>query len=413
MTSRPTTVAILTQYFHPEVPGTAQIATDLAVGLVGKGFAVQVYTGQPAWDESERLPRRDIHRGVDINRSFSRKLSRGGQGSRLLNGATVAVSTLFKMLTRRKPDVVLVDSTSPFLMALAWILNKLRGVPYGTIVHDVYPEVAITVGVIGEKSVYARIWRGVYRRVYRSASRVVVLGRHMGNVVRDSIGDNQADKLVEIPNWADGDAIGPRSPADNPMRQELGLADKLVVMYSGNMGVSHDMETLVEAADRMRDHEGVHFLFIGEGGRKDVVADLVRIKRLENVMLLPYQPVEKLPLSLTCGDISLVTLERGIEGLSVPSKVYSSLAAGLAIVAVMGPNSEIADIIEDCECGFRVDQGDVDGLIEAISKLEEDRDLLGQMKERSRAAFDSGYSRDLGVDRYASMLAEILGQAHA
>ena len=413
MTSRPGSVAILTQYFHPEVPGTAQIATDLAIGLTEKGFAVSVYTGQPAWDKSERLPGREVHRGVEINRAFSRKLSRDGQGSRLSNGVSVAVSTLLKMLTRKKPDVMLVDSTSPFLMTVTWVLSKLRGVPYGVIVHDVYPEIAITVGVVGEKSMYARVWRAVYRRVYRSASRVVVLGRHMGQVVGSSLPNVQADKLIEIPNWADGDAIVPRSSDENPMRQELGLAKKLVVMYSGNMGVSHDMETLVDAADRLRDRDGVRFLFIGEGGRKDMVADLVRTKRLDNVTLLPYQPVERLPISLTCGDISLVTLERGMEGLSVPSKVYSSLAAGLAVIAVMGSNSEISDIIESHRCGYRVDQGDTDALVQAITTLEEDRHLLADMKQRARDGFDSGYSRELGVERYASMLDEILEQTHA
>ena len=397
-------VSFLTQYFYPEVPGTAQIAADLALGLKDSGFEVAVYTGQPAYVEGRRLPSHDSYKGVDVHRAYSRRLSRNGSGSRLLNGATVAATTLFNLMRRRKPDLLLVDSTSPFLLVVAWLMRVLRRVPYVLIVHDVYPEIAIQLGVIRPGALAARLWRFSYRRVYEGASRVVVLGERMRDVVRRSLRRESWDKCIIIPNWADGEAIVPRSREDNPLRRELGLTDKLVVLSSGNMGLTHDMETVVKAAERLRDMEGLRFLFIGQGGRRDAVAGKVRDKGLANVVMLPYQPAHRLPLSLTCGDISLVTLERGMEGLSVPSKVYSSLAAGLAIVAVMGPESEIGDIIEEHRCGYRVTQGDVDGLARAISALHDDPHLLAEMGKRARACFEERYTREMGVGRYVSIL---------
>ena len=407
MTDAQATVAILTQYFHPEVPGTAQISTDLALGLSEAGFDVRVYTGQPAFLESQRLPSLEDYRGVHINRAYSRRLSRKGIGSRLFNIFTVAAFALMRLMRSRRPDVVLVDSTSPSLLVIAWLMRRLRRVPYVFIVHDVYPEIAIQVGIVGPNAMTTQIWRWAYRRVYNGADRIVVLGERMKQIVLKSVRHDRWDRCVVIPNWADGDAIVPRPPDDNPMRAELGLGDKFVVLYSGNMGLTHDIETVVEAADRMQGLEDLRFLLIGGGGRRDEVAEMVRQKDLQNVTMLPYQPQEKLPYSLTCGDISIVTLGTGIEGLSVPSKLYSSLAAGLAVVAIMGPGSEVGDVVDEYECGYRVSQGDVNGLVEAITTLHADHSLLSDMRLRARACFEGNFTKTMSIGSYATLLSEV------
>lgn len=415
MTDAPVTVAFLTQYFYPEVPGTAQIATDLALGLGEAGFDVRVYTGQPAFLESQRLPSKEEYKGIQINRAYSRRLSRKGIGSRLFNILTVATITLFRLLRRRRPDVVLVDSTSPSLLVIAWLMRRLLRVPYVFIVHDVYPEVAVQVGIVGPNAMTIRIWRWTYRRVYNAADRIVVLGERMKQIVLRSVRQERWDRCVVIPNWADGDAIVPRSSDDNPMRAELGLADKLVVLYSGNMGLTHDIETLIEAADRLQGIEDLRFLLIGGGGRREEVAEMVRQRALQNVTMLPYQPQEQLPYSLTCGDISLVTLGEGIEGLSVPSKLYSSLAAGLAVVAIMGPGSEVGDVVDGYECGYRVSQGDVSGLVDAITTLHDDREVLSGMRGRARACFEENFTKTMSIGSYAALLRTVVtgSQSHS
>ena len=409
MTIGPRSVALLTQYFYPEVPATAQISTDLATGLVEAGFAVAAFTGQPAYREGDRLPSADALGGVRIFRSYSRRLSHEGSGSRLLNGATVGVLTFLKLITRKKPDVILVDSTSPFLVVVAWMMRRLRGVPFVFLVQDVYPEIAIELGIVRHRSLSAWIWRSVYGRVYRAVARIVVLGPRMRERVKQSLASADYHKVAIIPNWADGDEIVPRRNGDNHLRKQLGLVDKFVVIYSGRMGLVHDMETVLEAAMRLRDLHDLRFMLVGGGAKRDWVAGIVELYGLDNVIMLPYQPLELLPYSLTCGDISLVTLRRGMEGLSVPSKIYSSLAAGLAIVAVAGPSSELGDIVEEHGCGYRVSQGDVDGLVEVIERLYHRRDLLEEMKGRSRVCFESNYTRTMSIRRYAQLLRSVAG----
>ena len=408
MTSDRLSVAILTQYFYPEIPGTAQISTDLALGLVEAGFDVHVFTGQPAYWGGTRLPSREVYKGISIHRARSLHLSRNrlsGKGhiSRLLGAAAVGTVTFFKLMRHPRPRALLVDSTSPFLLVVGWLLHVLRGVPYVFLVHDVYPEIAIQLDIVGQRSLAARLWRQTYRRVYEGASRIVVLGPRMRDIVRRSLRPASYDKCVIIPNWADGDNIVPRSKEDNPLRHKLGLTDKLVVLYSGNMGPPHDMGTVLEGVDRLRHVKHLQFLFIGDGGSRDWVASTVQQRNLTNVLMLPYQPQEVLPYSLTCGDISLVTQKRGMEGLSVPSKIYSSLAAGLAILAVMGPASEIGDIVEENGCGYRVEQGDVEGLVAAIERLIRAPTLLNEMKKKARACFEERFARTISISRYVSL----------
>ena len=404
MSDKHLSVLFLAQYFYPEVPATAQLSTDLALGLTEHGFSVTVYTGQPSYWRGKRLPSSEQYKGVDIHRSYSRGLSREGTGIRLLNGAMVGLVTFLKLIARKKYDMTIVDSTSPFLVVVAWLLWRIRRIPYVFWVQDVYPEIAIELGIFSKNSLVHKTWSATYSRIYRDAARIVVLGTAMREVVRRSLRPADYHKCVEIPNWAHGDDIVPRVSVDNPMRQELGLDDKLVVLYSGNMGLVHDLETVMDAVERLHRLKDVRFLLIGDGGKREWIEETVAANDLKNVILLPYQSQDQLPFSLTCGDLSLVTLRKGMEGLSVPSKIYSSLAAGLAILAVVGENSEIAEIVERNGCGVRVSQGDVDGLVEAIERLHGDRGLLDDMKRNSRIAFERDFARTKSVQSYVSLL---------
>ena len=134
---------------------------------------------------------------------------------------------------------------------------------------------------------------------------------------------------------------------------------------------------------------------------------MVHDRGLTNVRMLPYQPQEMLPYSLTCGDVSLVTLRSGMEGLLVPSKVYSSLAAGLAILAVMGPRSEIGHIVEEYACGYRVTPGDTASLVDAVKRMLADPALLAEMKRKARACFEENYTRGMSISKYASLLRDV------
>jgi len=229
----------------------------------------------------------------------------------------------------------------------------------------------------------------------------------MADRIADGGGAPSRSRIEVIHNWPYPDSIVPVRREDNWFCQQHGLNGRLVVLYAGNMGMFHDLETLVEAARRLVDHKELVFLFIGDGGKRQAVADMVRRWDLSNVRLLPYQPVEHLPYSLTCGDVAAVTLARGAEGLCMPSKLYTSLAAGQAILAIVGRESEVADIIDEYRCGYRVDPGDVNGAAAALERWLANPALLDEMKRNARHCFEQRFTKPRAVQQYYDMLSRV------
>ena len=212
------------------------------------------------------------------------------------------------------------------------------------------------------------------------------------------------EKVHVIHNWADPSFIRPLARCENPFVREQGLSGKLVVLYAGNMGRFHDLETLLEAAVRLEAREEVVFLFIGGGAKKKRLISYASQKHLKNIQFLPYQPADDLPRTITAGDVGVVSLERGTEGLCVPSKLYTYMAGGLAILALTGPESEVADIVERHECGARASQGDVDRVVSLLELWLEDPELLEEHKSRSRQCLVDEFARGHAVRRYADLL---------
>ena len=273
------------------------------------------------------------------------------------------------------------------------------------LVQDVYPDIAIKLGYMSPHGLVARIWNRINLWVYRAASHIIVLGPRMRDVVAEKLNSAEADREISVMhNWADGEAIVPIRKTENWFCKEHGLTNWFVIMYSGNMGATHDLESVVMAAKRLNDVPDVKCVMIGDGAKREKIARMADEMQLRNFLLLPYQPRDVLPFSLTCGDASVVTLEPGAEGLSVPSKVYSSLAAGQAVLAIMGETCDVVDIIEEGECGQRISPGDVDGLVDAIRRLHDNPTLLQTTKENARTWFDANFTKARAIDSYERVL---------
>jgi glycosyltransferase involved in cell wall biosynthesis len=227
-----------------------------------------------------------------------------------------------------------------------------------------------------------------------------------------ALGESMAEELTRagaravevIHNWADGEAIRPRPVERHPLRASWGWDGRFVVLYSGNLGLAHEFETLLGAAERLRQEPGVLFAFIGDGPRRPEVEERARRRGLGNVEFRPYVRREELGLSLTAGDVHLITLRSGMEGLLVPSKVYGILAAGRPSLYVGPGRGEIAAILDQGGCGRRVAEGDVAGLVHEIRAYAAEparREIEGQ---RARRLFDERFTRERALARFASIL---------
>jgi glycosyltransferase involved in cell wall biosynthesis len=211
---------------------------------------------------------------------------------------------------------------------------------------------------------------------------VFTLGQHLV----DAIAKYMIQPVVIIPNWVNSEFVKPMDKKDNTFAIKHGLTEKLVVMYSGNLGLTHDIESIVETADCLKDNHKVHFVIIGEGAKKTKIEQLVKDKGLGNVLMLPYQDKEVLPYSLSCADIGVVTLSQGAEMISVPSKTYYTLAAGSVILALASKESELGVLINTHNCGVVFEEPKASEVAQFIEGLITEDEKLKLFKENARKA---------------------------
>lgn len=300
-------------------------------------------------------------------------------------------------------------SNPPFLPLLGYLLRKLRQQPYTVLVYDLYPHLLENTGRLRSGGWVASLWRAFDRLVWAHAEIVFTIGEHLARNIAATYPANAArrPRVVVIPNWADPAFILPRPKAENWFAQQHGQIGKLTVLYAGNLGSTHDIETIVAAATRLRDDASVAFLIIGAGAKWAFVNDAIRASSLTNTTLLPFQPEKDLPYSLTTGDIAIVSLEKGIEGCSVPSKTYYALASGAALIGISRPPNELADLIDRFQCGLTVAPGDGDGLVNAIQRFQRDPAFLSACRRHARQTLVAHFSRT-NTRAYASALAPLV-----
>jgi len=328
---------------------------------------------------------------------------------RLVTWSAFAVHA-WAILARRRRTPSLVVTNPPLTMLALPLLKRLFGLRYVLLVYDIYPDVGERMGLLKPGGLIARLWRRASARAMREAAGVVTLGSHMAETLRGHFRPGEAAPIEVIPNWADTEFIRPRPKADNPFSREHNLAGKFVVMYSGAFGATHDINSILGAAEQVQDLEDVRFVLIGGGTREREVAERAAARNLPNVTILPLQPLDVLPLSLAAADCAIVCLDEGYEGIAVPSKTYPSLAAGSAILAISPPETELTDLVAEERCGIHVLPRRPDDLAQAIRRFHADREYLAACKAASRAAAEERYSRRTLTHRYAEALRRWFGE---
>jgi glycosyltransferase involved in cell wall biosynthesis len=219
--------------------------------------------------------------------------------------------------------------------------------------------------------------------------------------------DVAGDRVAIIPNWADADMVHPTNRDDNPLLAELGVIDKFVVQYAGNMGFTHGLECLVDAIEKLRSDDDVFFLFIGSGVKKPWLEAKVRELGLSNVRILANRPRGDQPVFLNACDVAVITFKRGMAGVSVPSRMYNILAAGKPIVAVADENSELATLVRDERLGWVVPPGDPNAIVQAVLAARRQPQVLLEIGRRARAVAER-YSASRAIEGYRRVLAGLV-----
>lgn len=396
-------VVAVNQFYAPDQAATSQMLTDLCEHLAKAGDRVTVITSRGGYLGGEALKAREHIRGVDVVRAPATRFGKATMAGRLADYLSFWASSVVETARAEEADVLLVLTTPPMIAAGSALVALAKRTPLVTWVQDVYPEAAVQLGYLGAKSPGALALSTLGRATHHAAARIVALSEGMAD--RLVAQGAPRERIRVLPNWSDGRLVTPRPRENHPFRIKHGLEGKIVAMYSGNLGIGHDVATFVKAARRLESTlPELVTLFIGEGARRKEAESLA--EGLGNVRFLPYQPHETLGESLSAADVHLVSLREDLDGLLVPSKLYGALAAGRPVIYLGPATCEVTRVLEKDDLGKALRPGDVDGLARALEDVARNRAAWDDRGARARQIFDERYDRPVSCERFRALLEE-------
>ncbi len=375
-------------HFAPDVAPTGEVMTSIVSGLAERGHRLHVITALPWYHEHRvadgwtgRVARTETTTWGRISRLHPFPTDKTNIPARALAfvGFT-GLATLAGLRRQARPDAIIVMSP-PLILGLAGWLLKLRWrVPLVFNIQDVFPDVAVEVGAITNPSVIA-VASWLERFLYRRSDAVTVLSEDLRSNVAAKLAGNRPERVEVIPNFVDTERVHPADRMTD-YRAEFGLGDRIVVMYAGNLGFSQSVELILTAAAALQHRADVVFVINGSGSNRATLVD--QAAGLTNVVWVPMQPRERLNEVLASGDIHTVLLRRGLARSSVPSKLYSILAAGRPVVASVDRDTEVERTIALADAGLAVDPENGDAFSAAVRQLIDDHDRRVEMGRHGR-----------------------------
>lgn len=399
-------VLFLNQCFAPDVVSTAQISHDLAKFLVAHGHEVTAIASRSIYGESgDSLPAEETIDGIKVHRLRGAMFGKRGILLRVVDFSAFYVRAFAKVISLPRHDVIVSLTTPPFISLVGIIAGWIKGNRTAYWVMDMYPDLPLACGVLKPRSPITWFTERVNRFCARRSSVTIALGRCMRDLILSKGVPSEKVRIIQV--WSDQEAVKPVAREANKYRQQWGLGNRLLVMYSGNFGLGHDVETFLKAAERLRNDDRIRFAFVGGGKKKAEVEAFVKERELLNCMLAPYQPRERLDELLSAADVHLASLSDGIEGIMVPSKLYGIMAAARPALYIGRPTGEVARTIAEESCGRVVACGDVDGVVAALTAYADDPAMVSDEGARGRAAVEQKYTKEALCQRWLETLEEV------
>lgn len=398
------TIWVLSELYYPEETGSGYYITKIAEEIATR-YRVCVLTVQPTYAaRGTKAPKDEAHHNVLIHRCSATALNKDILLFRLLNLLTISVSVFFNALRRiRKHDIVLVITNPPTLPLIASFVCKIRGAKMVLRLEDMYPEVLVAAQIIKANSAVAKIINVVQKSIYKQSDGILVLGRQMTELVHGKTG-NGIEKIALITHWADCDEIRPLPRDRNALLSRLGILDKFVIQYSGNMGRTHDLESLIQCAKILHQQSGIHFLFVGSGAKESWLRKSVSELGLKNVTILSPLHRSELIMLLNACDMAIISFVKGMAGASVPSRMYNIMSAGKPILAVAEERSELARVISEENVGWVVPPGSPELIAQVILEAEANRMLLQEMSVKARQVAADKYAKPLIMRKHQDLM---------
>lgn len=351
---------------------TGYLMTDIVNAFVqsGKYDRVELFAGEINIRPSVPDPSVHIIKTIKYNKKSTFR--------RLFSWVFAYLHLLCVVWCRGKNCELFLVSNPPLTVFIPPFTRK----KYSLLIYDIYPDSLVSQRFIKKNSFVDRWWTKKNQRVFAKAQNVFTLSDDMKKAVAKYV---EEDNIKVVYNWAHNEHLAPVAKASNTFLNKLKLEDKLIVLYSGNMGMTHDIDVLVDVANVLKDNQKIHFLFIGEGAKKAIIEQKIVDYQLQNCLVLPFQPLEVLPYSMGAADIAVVTTDANQTGLSVPSKTYSYLSVGAVLLCLADKDSELGRMVVENNVGKCFSRAEVSEMTAFVQDMASNCEKLNQYKKNSRA----------------------------
>ena len=399
-------ILFLCQFFYPDHNSSATLPFDTAKYLASHGYTVDALVGYPKeYSSLKDIPLEEKAEGVSIMRLKYMQLNRVGKISRLINYFSFTLHALLKTSLLKNYKAVIVYSNPPILPIVPILAKRKHGTKIIFVAYDVYPEVAYASQTLYPDSLISRVMNRLNKALYRSVDCVVALTDEMKEFLLTNRPELSSDRVVVIANWAHETGRKPDYEAYNRFGYQDG---QFIVSYFGNMGTCQDVDTMMQAAELLKDDVRVRFLLVGHGNKKSSVETRINERELRNVQLLDFITGKDFQQAVSISSCCIVSLEKGLKGTCAPSKYYSYLQGGQPIIAVVEKDSYLAKEVEQEQIGYAVEIGNGTELQEVILNLLNNPQKCKEMGERGKNLYQERYAYEVAMKKYDQMIQKTL-----
>lgn len=408
-------VLMLQGYYEPEAVSGLYLVTNLVEDLNKNNHLVDIVTPIPSRGVSDEIRNEYKNNKKEVNSSGKTTIHRywmpkEGTNSllrsfRYLYGGILHVIKSIKI----KSDVIVINSTPPTNGLIGYIVKKIKKIPVVYILQDVFPDSMVTSKMTNEGSLIWKIGRALENFTYKNVDEIIVISDDFKkNLMNKGVPES---KIHVVRNWVDENEIVPISKKDNILAKELCLdINKFYVVYAGNLGNAQNIDVILNAAKETEFIEDIEYIIFGGGVLEEHYKQMALDMELKNVKFYPLQPYNMVSHVYSLGDVSIVSCKEGFGTSAMPSKTWSIMSTGTAVVANFDENTELQSIIEENDLGIFTKAGEVEQLKEAIIKLYNDKELCKEMGNRGRQYILDNLSRKSQIEKYINVLNLTIGE---
>ncbi len=397
-------IIFINRYYKPDHSATAQLLTELAEHLVSNGRKVIVITSRLNYESSEIiLAKQEVMEGVSVQRIWTTSFGRKNLVGRAIDYLSFYFSCFFTLLKLvNKQDVLVAKTDPPMISVVVGIVAKIKSAKLINWIQDLFPEVAAALSPKNLEGPALNFVKYLRNKSLKAAHKNIVIGNIMSHkLVAEGI---TPKSLALIPNWVVGENILPVDNENNPLIAEWELKNKFIIGYSGNLGRAHDHMTMLSMIEQMQVHTHISFLFIGSGAGMECLKKAAQEKSLQNITFKPYQPIAMLSQSLSAPDVHIITLQKELEGLIVPSKFYGVLSVHKPILYIGLSDGELGKLISDGDCGAVFESGDTSGICKWVLDISQNQTKINHLKLNSKRLKNEKFNKEKSLSLWMDEL---------